>query len=149
MASVYPVKSPGMAMSEAAGSAATPTPLRLRVAAEVRAWRARRSMTQQQLAKALGVSQAQTSAKLRGLQPISLDEIESLSAIFGCTAEDLLRPALAVQVAPRAGRRVTSAQTRSGLRLATERIHPLRRHETDWPRRERVVRPWPMLALVS
>jgi len=125
------------------------TPLRLRVAAEVRAWRSRRSMSQKELGLALGLSQTQISARLRGEVEIGLDEIESLSAIFGCTAEDLLRPALAVQVTPRAGRRVTSAQTRSPLRLATERIRPLRRHETDWPRRERVVRPWPVLALVS
>ncbi|HTY35405.1 helix-turn-helix transcriptional regulator [Mycobacterium sp.] len=68
-----------MATPEVSGG--TANPLRFRVAAEVRAWRARRQMTQAQLGRALGLSQPQMSAKLRGLQPISLDETERLAAM--------------------------------------------------------------------
>jgi transcriptional regulator with XRE-family HTH domain len=96
-----------MAMTEVAG--ATYNPLRLRVAAEVRAWRARRSMTQVQLAKALGLSQAQVSSRLRGETPITLDEIERLATIFGCSPEELMQPALR-DFTPASGLRITSAQ---------------------------------------
>jgi transcriptional regulator with XRE-family HTH domain len=134
-----------MSMSEVVG-ATVHTPLRLRVAAEVRAWRARRSMTQQQLARALGVSQGQMSAKLRGLQPISLDEIELLSVIFSCTPEELMHPALVEPVTPPAGLGVTSAQTRHGLRSVTDRIDlPLRRDHGRGRRRPAGL-PQPVLA---
>lgn len=70
--------------------ARTESPLRLRVAAEVRAWRARRNMTQVQLARALGISQPQVSARLRGETPITLDEIDALARVFGTTADVIL-----------------------------------------------------------
>lgn len=100
-----------MAMNEAVG-AAVQTPLRLRVAAEVRAWRARRNMTQQQLASALGVSQGQMSAKLRGLQPITFDEVDRLAEIFGTSTEEMLRPAITPEATPARGLRLDSAQSR-------------------------------------
>lgn len=80
-------------MQEAVGDAANP--LRLRVAAEVRAWRAKRNMSQQQLARALGISQPQVSSRLRGATPITLDEIETFARIFGTTADAILAGALA------------------------------------------------------
>lgn len=85
-------------MIEAVGAANIP--LKIRVAAEVRAWRARRSMTQVQLARALGISQAQVSSRLRGETPITLDEIDRLAEIFETDPETLLTSALANSKGP-------------------------------------------------
>lgn len=75
-------------------------------------------MTQVQLARALGMSQAQVSARLRGETPITLDEIERLADIFGCTADDLMRPALA-DATPSRGTDVTYAQSCPPIETST------------------------------
>lgn len=79
------------------------TPLRLQIAAEVRAWRSRRSMSQKELGLALGLSQTQISARLRGEVAITLDEIERLADIFGVSAQTLLTGALANDEKPQQG----------------------------------------------
>lgn len=56
--------------------------LRLRVAAEVRAWKGRRNVTQIQLARVLGISQPSISAKLSGKTPFDLDELDLLATFF-------------------------------------------------------------------
>lgn len=97
-----------MAIQEVPGG--TQAPLRLRVAAEVRAWRARRSMTQVQLARAMGISQAQVSSRMRGETPITIDEIEQLAGIFGVSAQTLLTGALSNDERPQPTRAEASSK---------------------------------------
>lgn len=53
------------------------------VAAEVRAELARRQITQQQLAAAIGLSQASVSERLRGKTPFTTEDLEKVSAALG------------------------------------------------------------------
>ena len=81
-----------------------PTAARMRVAAEVRAWRARLRMSQGDIAKLLGISQASVSDRLNGKALFTLDELDILAERFGCDPADLLgSPA----------RKVNAAQSRA------------------------------------
>lgn len=91
--------------------------LRLRVAAEVRAWMGRRGVKQIQLAQVLGLSQGSISAKVNGKTPFDLDEIEHLAAFFGIAPGRLMGeetgggppppgPAVTPKSLPRQSRRV-------------------------------------------
>ena len=53
------------------------------VAAEVRAYMARRRMTQARLAEVLGLSQSGVSARLAGKVPFRLDELEKVADALG------------------------------------------------------------------
>lgn len=75
------------ALQEQAGSGR----LRDRVVAEVRAWRGRLGLTQGDLGRILGISQAQISARMRGQMEFSLSEVEALAAAFGVDPTDLMR----------------------------------------------------------
>lgn len=95
--------------------------LRLRVAAEVRAWRGRMGVTQAQLAQVLNVSQPSISAKLRGKTPFDLDEIERLAAFFGITPAHLLGSPHGGPVPPGDG------DTRKSPRGKSQRVAAFRR----------------------
>jgi transcriptional regulator with XRE-family HTH domain len=60
------------------------------VAEEVRAWLGRRRMSQAQLARAIGQSQMWVSDRLRGIQPISLDDLQRFASALDLTVHDLL-----------------------------------------------------------
>lgn len=62
-----------------------PEPLDRRVRDEVNALRGRFRVSQQALGRALGVTQTQMSARLRGHVPLTLGEVEVLAAFFGTT----------------------------------------------------------------
>lgn len=63
--------------------AVPPASLNDQVAATVRAELARRRMTQQDLARAVGLSQASVSERLRGKTPFSTDDIERVADALG------------------------------------------------------------------
>ncbi len=81
-------------MDDAPG-ARTALSARSLVAAEVRAWAARRQYTQTRVAHVLGCSQAAVSRKYRGEVPFDVDELErlaaewdlSIAAFFGSPAQ--------------------------------------------------------------
>lgn len=56
--------------------------LRQHVAGEVRAWMARRQMTQDQLAAAMGVSQAYISRRLGARTAFDMDDMEGISRVL-------------------------------------------------------------------
>lgn len=60
------------------------------VTGEIRAELARRRVKQDQLAKAVGRSQATIARRLAGLSAWDLDELEAVAAFFGVPVEALL-----------------------------------------------------------
>ena len=60
------------------------------VASEVRATMGRFGLKQKDLSKALGISQAQVSSRLRGTTPFSLDDIEMIAKWFSTTPQVLM-----------------------------------------------------------
>lgn len=60
------------------------------VAEEIRAWLGRRRMSQAQLSRAMGQSQMWVSDRLRGIQPIDLDDVQRFALVLGVTVFDLL-----------------------------------------------------------
>lgn len=58
--------------------------------ANVRAEMARRGVTQETLARKIGLSQAAVSARLRGRTPFDVNELTQISAILGVPAASLL-----------------------------------------------------------
>lgn len=63
------------------------------LAANIKAEMARRSMSQQDLAHALGMSQAAVSKKLKGSTQLRVDELHRIADILGVSAESLLKDA--------------------------------------------------------
>lgn len=88
--------------------------LRDRVVAEVRAWRGRLGLTQGDLGRILGISQAQISARMRGQMEFSLTEIESLARAFGIEPTELMPPAS--RAPKRAGENVVDIAQSRGAR---------------------------------
>ncbi len=72
-----------------AASGAEPT-LRETVTAEVRANMARFGLKQKDLADLLQINQSQASKKLRGVTPLTLDEIEVIAAWFSTSPAVLM-----------------------------------------------------------
>lgn len=77
-----------MAVSSTTGS----TPTRQHVSAEVRAWAARRGMTQARISTIVGLSQGQVSQRFNGRLPWSLDELDVLADAFGIETIDFFAP---------------------------------------------------------
>lgn len=67
-----------------------PRTLRELVAAEVRAQLARQQISQQELAKAIGLSQASISERLRGKTPFTTDDLERIADALGVHPAALL-----------------------------------------------------------
>jgi transcriptional regulator with XRE-family HTH domain len=63
------------------------------VAEEIRAWLGRRRMSQAQLARTLGQSQMWVSDRLRGIQPIDLDDLERIAHVLDIPVLELFPPA--------------------------------------------------------
>lgn len=61
-----------------------------RVAEEIRAWLGRRRMSQAQLSRQMGQSQMWVSDRLRGIQPIGLDDLQRFAAALDVEVHDLL-----------------------------------------------------------
>lgn len=64
--------------------------LSARVAEEIRVLLTRRRMSGRKLAEALGVSQSAMSARLTGVTPIDLNDLEKIAAILNVEVLDLL-----------------------------------------------------------
>lgn len=77
--------------------------LTAQVAEEIRVVMTRRRVRQSELARALSKSEQWVSVRLRGVQPIDLNDLQCIADVLGVAAADLL---------PREGRLVT---TSSGL----------------------------------
>lgn len=73
------------------------TPLRVRVAEEVRVALARKRMSAAKLGRALGVSQTYVWRRLNGETAFDLDDLERIAAILGVEIGSLL-PSLASQI---------------------------------------------------
>src|SRR6266516_3383849 len=73
------------------------TPLRVRVAEEVRVALARKRMSAAKLGRALGVSQTYVWRRLNGETAFDLDDLERIAAILGVEIASLL-PSLASQI---------------------------------------------------
>jgi hypothetical protein len=83
------------------------------VAGEVRAHAARHQITNSQIGEALAQSPMNTSRRMRGLTPFTLDELPQLAELFGVEISDLLPPSTWGQ-----GRRgVINGRRSSHLRL--------------------------------
>lgn len=67
------------------------TPLTEIVAAEIRAWIGRRGIRQSQLARELGVSEQWISVRLRGVQPIGVDDLERIADVLGVPVTTFLK----------------------------------------------------------
>lgn len=65
-----------------------------RVAEEIRVVLARRQMRQSQLARQLNVTEQWLSVRLRGVQPIDLNDLERIADVLGVTVIDLLPAAM-------------------------------------------------------
>jgi transcriptional regulator with XRE-family HTH domain len=61
------------------------------VAANIRAEVARAGVRQQDLARALGMSQPAVSDRFRGITAWTLNEVEAVARLLGTTASDLVR----------------------------------------------------------
>lgn len=62
----------------------------MRIAGEVRAWVARRGLTQGWLAEVLGISQSVVSKRLRGVLPFSAAELFIIASALGLSLVELL-----------------------------------------------------------
>jgi transcriptional regulator with XRE-family HTH domain len=61
-----------------------------RVAEEIRVLLARRRIRQSQLARELGQSEQWVSVRLRGVQPIDLNDLQRIAEVLGVTPTELL-----------------------------------------------------------
>jgi len=68
----------------------TPSTLSERVAEEIRVLMARRRIRQSELARKIGTNDQWLSVRLRGVQPIDLNDLEVIAAALGVTPADLL-----------------------------------------------------------
>lgn len=66
------------------------------IAAELRAEMARKRRTQADLGEVLGISQAGVSARLRGVTPIGLDELDTACKWLGVSVQTLIERARSV-----------------------------------------------------
>jgi len=66
------------------------------IAATIRAELARRKLTQEGLAAALGLSQPNVSRRLAGATPWNVEELAAVADLFGMEVRDLLPAAKAV-----------------------------------------------------
>lgn len=93
----------------------------IRIAAELK----NAGRTQTQLADHLGITQPRVSARFRGVNPFTLDDIPKVAEFLGCTVEDLLggqaadnsgphsvSPAPTLKNPPRASREAESGMDR-------------------------------------
>lgn len=62
----------------------------LGLAAEVRAWMGRRGLRQVDIAQAIGVTQTQISARLRGQIPFTFEQLIKIAAVMDITLSELL-----------------------------------------------------------
>ena len=69
------------------------TSLAQRVAAEIRAEMARQLLTQSELARRLGVIEMWLSRRLRGRQPLDLDELERIASVINVPVPELIERA--------------------------------------------------------
>lgn len=105
-------------------SSRSATSLSTFAAEEIRVLLVRRKMKQIELATRLGQNEMWISRRLRGVQPITLDELAQIAEVLGVYPADLL---------PRSseGRLITTAAPRSGTGSGTnDRSSRL----SDWPR---------------
>jgi transcriptional regulator with XRE-family HTH domain len=124
------------------------TKLNAAVAAEIRAILARRGWKQSQLAERLGVHEMWVSRRLRGVNAISVDDLERIAAALGIKPANLL--GLAEQAGTQMNSRSPSVPERSALDsfTSTKRPHGTRpdgRPLTGMRRPERVA-PQPIAA---
>lgn len=68
-------------------------PTNKQVGAEIRAWAGRREVSQVQLADALGIHPATLNRKLKGIVPISMDELSIVCERLGVSVSDLMKDA--------------------------------------------------------
>ena len=73
----------------------------LGLASEVKAWMARLGYRQIDIANALGVTQTQISARLRGQTPFTFEQLIKIAAIMEITLSDLLGDQILTQKHPR------------------------------------------------
>ena len=66
-------------------------PLREHIAAEVRAWMARKAVTGEGLAAELGVSRAWVSRRLQAETALDADDLEAIADVLGVPVATLLR----------------------------------------------------------
>ena len=62
------------------------------VSTEIRAWMARRALTQQDIALALGISRQAVSARLNGQTQWTLDDLAAVAEELGVSVTTLLSP---------------------------------------------------------
>ena len=62
----------------------------LGLASEVRAWMGRRGLRQVDIAQAIGVTQTQISARLRGQIPFTFEQLIQIAAVMDITLSELL-----------------------------------------------------------
>lgn len=73
----------------------------LGLAAEVKAWMARLGYRQVDIANAIGVTQTQISARLRGQTPFTFEQLIKIAATMEITLSDLLGERILTQKYPR------------------------------------------------
>jgi transcriptional regulator with XRE-family HTH domain len=81
------------------------------VAEEIRVAMARKLMRQSELARVLGVNETWLSVRLRGLQPIDLNDLARIAAGLRVAVNDLL-PGIAAEVGPEAEARSQPMRSR-------------------------------------
>jgi transcriptional regulator with XRE-family HTH domain len=91
------------------------------VAAEIRAILARRGWKQSQLAERLGVHEMWVSRRLRGVNAISVDDLERIAAALG------IKPANLLGLAEQAGGQMNSRFPSTSERPAGDSLTPARR----------------------
>lgn len=70
--------------------------LTVRVAAQIRAVMAYKQIRQSQLARRIGKGEQWLSVRLRGVQPIDLNDLEMIAAVLEVEPDDLVRPGAAI-----------------------------------------------------
>ena len=73
----------------------------LGLASEVKAWMARLGYRQVDMANAIGVTQTQISARLRGQTPFTFEQLIKIAATMQITLSDLLGDQILTQKHPR------------------------------------------------
>lgn len=68
----------------------TPTPMRVRVAAEVRAWLGRRRMSGSELARQMGKSQTWVARRLDGRQAFDVDDLAHVATVLNVQVSALM-----------------------------------------------------------
>jgi transcriptional regulator with XRE-family HTH domain len=100
--------------------------LRTKVAEEIRALMARRNISRQRVARALGVSHTTVWRRLNGDTALNLDELELIATVLGVSVHDLM---------PRevSGHTVVSAGAAGALPTTRKPRPPERTGRTDYP----------------